>query len=54
MQQVMSVSFIRKIKEELTMNTELQIFDNSEFGSIRTIEVNGKPYFCGSDVASAL
>lgn len=27
------------------MNTELQIFDNSEFGSIRTIEVNGKPYF---------
>lgn len=36
------------------MNTELQIFDNSEFGSIRTIEVNGKPYFCGSDVASAL
>ena len=36
------------------MNTELQIFDNSEFGSIRTIEIKGKTYFCGSDVASAL
>lgn len=36
------------------MNTELQIFDNSEFGSIRTTLIDGKPYFCGSDVASAL
>ena len=36
------------------MNTELQIFDNSEFGSIRTTVIDGKPYFCGSDVASAL
>lgn len=36
------------------MNTELQIFNNSEFGSIRTTVIDGKPYFCGSDVASAL
>lgn len=36
------------------MTNELQIFENKEFGSVRTLEVNGKPYFCGSDVASAL
>lgn len=33
---------------------ELQIFENSEFGSVRTVEVNGKTYFVGSDVAKAL
>lgn len=32
----------------------LQIFDNPEFGQIRTIEENGKVLFCGSDVAKAL
>lgn len=33
---------------------ELKIFENPEFGEIRTIEIDGKPYFCGSDVAKAL
>lgn len=33
---------------------ELQIFKNEEFGEIRTVEIEGKPYFCGSDVAKAL
>ena len=33
------------------MNTELQIFNSSEFGSIRTLEIDGKPYFCGKDIA---
>ena len=33
---------------------ELQIFENKEFGEIRTIVVNDKPYFCASDVAKAL
>lgn len=33
---------------------DLQIFENKEFGSVRTLEIDGKPYFCGSDVASAL
>lgn len=33
---------------------ELSIFENSEFGAIRTVEENGKPLFCGSDVANAL
>lgn len=33
---------------------ELQIFKNPEFGQVRTIEINGKPYFMASDVAQAL
>ena len=33
---------------------ELQIFNSGEFGEIRTIEINGKPYFVGTDVAKAL
>lgn len=32
----------------------LQIFSNEEFGEIRTIEIDGKPYFSGADVAKAL
>lgn len=36
------------------MKEELQIFTNKEFGSVRTLEINGKPYFCGSDIAKAL
>lgn len=33
---------------------ELMIFNNPEFGEIRTIEEDGKVLFCGSDVARAL
>lgn len=33
---------------------ELQIFNSKEFGEIRTAEINGKPYFVGTDVAKAL
>lgn len=33
---------------------ELQIFANPDFGDIRTLEENGQPLFCGSDVAKAL
>ena len=36
------------------MNNNLQIFENSEFGSIRTLEVGGEPYFVGKDVAEVL
>ena len=32
----------------------LQIFNNPEFGEIRTLEENGTVLFCGSDVAKAL
>lgn len=33
---------------------ELQIFPSKEFGNIRTMLIDGKEYFCGNDVASAL
>lgn len=34
--------------------SELQIFKNTEFGSIRTLQINGEPYFVGKDVAEIL
>ena len=33
---------------------ELQIFNSPEFGDIRTVEIERKPYFVGSDIAKAL
>ena len=33
---------------------KLKIFENKEFGRIRTIEINEQPYFVGRDVAEAL
>lgn len=32
----------------------LTIFNNPEFGIIRTVMIDNKPYFCASDVANAL
>lgn len=34
--------------------SEMQIFENTEFGTIRTLEENGKILFCGRDVAKIL
>ena len=34
--------------------SELQIFKNAEFGSIRTLTINGEPYFVRCDVAEIL
>lgn len=34
--------------------TEIQIFKNDSFGTIRTVEVDGVPYFVGKDVAEIL
>ncbi len=33
---------------------ELQVFNNAEFGSVRSIMVNDEPYFVGKDVADIL
>ena len=33
---------------------EIKIFKKEEFGKIRTVEIDGKPYFVASDVAKAL
>ena len=32
----------------------IQIFQNAEFGSVRTADINGVPYFVGKDVAEIL
>lgn len=34
--------------------SEVQIFENEQFGSIRTIEIDGMPWFVGKDVAMSL
>lgn len=41
---------------QITLSTEnkMQVFNNPEFGEVRTIEENGIILFCGSDVAKAL
>lgn len=36
------------------MMNEIKIFNNPEFGDVRTMEIDDKPYFCASDVASML
>ena len=33
---------------------EIQVFNNEEFGEIRTITIDGEIYFVGTDVAKAL
>lgn len=34
--------------------TDLQIFNNEEFGNVRMLEIDGKPYFVATDIATAL
>lgn len=34
--------------------TELQVFNNSDFGEVRVVDVNGEPYMVGNDVAKIL
>lgn len=36
------------------MNNKLTVFNNADFGEIRTLEENGTVLFCGIDVATAL
>ena len=33
---------------------ELQTFSNAELGSVRTVAINGEPYFVGKDIAEIL
>lgn len=33
---------------------DLQVFANAEFGEIRTLEIDGQPWFVGRDVAEVL
>lgn len=36
------------------MNNEMQIFQNSEFGELEVLEINGKPYFLANRCAKVL
>lgn len=36
------------------MKNELQVFNNEEFGSVRTLTIDNQPWFVGKDVAEAL
>lgn len=36
------------------MSKEIQIFKNEQFGKIRTVEIDNKPYFVAVDIAKAL
>lgn len=36
------------------MNNKISVFENAEFGSLRTVTINGEPWFVGKDVAEAL
>lgn len=42
------------IEKGNTMNKEIQIFNNEQFGQIRTLVKDGEPWFVGKDVAEAL
>lgn len=33
---------------------EVQVFNSTDFGSVRTLEIDGKPYFVANDVARSL
>lgn len=33
---------------------EIKVFENEEFGAVRTVEIDGNPYFVGKDVANIL
>ncbi len=33
---------------------KLQIFNNEEFGRVRTAQIDDKPYFVATDIANAL
>ena len=34
------------------MNDTIKIWENSEFGTVRTVEIDGEPWLVGKDVAS--
>jgi prophage antirepressor-like protein len=36
------------------MQNAVQVFENKEFGQIRTVEIDGQPWFVGKDVTSIL
>lgn len=48
-----SLALNKERKEEAKLN-EVKLFQNEEFGQVRTVDIDGKTYFVGKDVANAL
>lgn len=42
------------LERKINMENQVKVFESAEFGSVRTVEVNGEPYFVGKDVAIIL
>ena len=36
------------------MNNNIKVFENAKFGSVRTVTINGEPWFVAADVCRAL
>ena len=36
------------------MENKIQVFTNEQFGTVRTVEINGKPHFVAADVCRSL
>ena len=36
------------------MNNKIKVFENAEFGSVRTVTINGEPWFVAADVCKSL
>ena len=45
---------INQREEDKCMNNNIMIFKNDNFGEIRSLEINGEPYFVGKDIAEVL
>lgn len=43
-----------KVEMKVSNAGAMSVFENAEFGKVRTIEINGEPWFVGKDVAEAL
>lgn len=39
---------------DMDMKNKMQVFQNAEFGNLRTVRIDGEPWFVGKDVAVAL
>ena len=47
-------SFLNATQERSNEMNELQIFNNVEFGEVRTIVMDNEPFFVGKDVTNIL
>ena len=53
-QELEIVNKINQRKEDKCMNNNIMIFKNDNFGEIRSLEINGEPYFVGNEIATIL